>query len=67
MSEPSPACPPTVIRLTASPDNAIPIQGWISDPTDSDLLQLVPILEALQHVTDVRALLALRRGEAEAL
>lgn len=44
-------------------DNAIPIQGWISDPTDSDLMYLVPFLEALQYVSDVRALLALRGGE----
>ncbi|EXJ83795.1 hypothetical protein A1O1_07422 [Capronia coronata CBS 617.96] len=47
-------------------DNAIPIEGWINDPTDNDLLHLIPMLEALQYVTDVRALLALRRGEAEA-
>ncbi|EGD94001.1 NIF domain-containing protein [Trichophyton tonsurans CBS 112818] len=44
-------------------NNAIPIEGWINDPTDNDLLHLIPILEAMQHVTDVRALLALRRGE----
>lgn len=49
--------------LTCRPDNAIPIQGWISDPTDSDLLHLVPFLEGLQYVSDVRALLALRGGE----
>ena len=47
-------------------DNAIPIEGWINDPSDNDLLHLVPMFEALQYVTDVRALLALRRGEAEA-
>ncbi|KAL8941060.1 MAG: hypothetical protein Q9216_002468 [Gyalolechia sp. 2 TL-2023] len=47
-------------------DNAIPIEGWINDPTDNDLLHLIPILEALQYVMDVRALLALRRGEPEA-
>ncbi|KAI4259381.1 MAG: hypothetical protein LQ352_000790 [Teloschistes flavicans] len=47
-------------------DNAIPIEGWINDPTDNDLLHLVPLLEALQYVMDVRALLALRRGEVEA-
>lgn len=47
-------------------DNAIPIKGWINDPTDNDLLHLIPILEALQYVTDVRAVLALRRGEVEA-
>lgn len=46
-------------------DNAIPIEGWINDPTDNGLLHLIPLLEALQYVTDVRALLALRRGEAE--
>ncbi|KAL5120086.1 Nuclear envelope morphology protein 1 [Pleosporales sp. CAS-2024a] len=44
------------------PDNAIPIEGWISDPTDYELLHLVPLLEGLQYVTDVRALLALRMG-----
>ncbi|KAJ5248739.1 NLI interacting factor [Penicillium chermesinum] len=46
-------------------DNAIPIEGWINDPTDNGLLHLVPMLEALQYATDVRALLALRRGEVE--
>lgn len=51
--------------LTRETDNAIPIEGWISDPTDNDLLHLIPFLEALQYVTDVRALLALRRGEAD--
>lgn len=51
---------------TLNADNAIPIEGWINDPTDNDLLHLIPMLEALQYVTDVRALLALRRGELEA-
>lgn len=51
--------------LTPDLDNAIPIEGWINDPTDNGLLHLVPMLEALQYVTDVRALLALRRGEIE--
>ncbi|ROV90568.1 hypothetical protein VSDG_07486 [Cytospora chrysosperma] len=44
-------------------DNAIPIQGWINDPTDNDLQHLIPFLEGLQYVSDVRALLALRGGE----
>ncbi|OAQ97498.1 hypothetical protein LLEC1_00831 [Akanthomyces lecanii] len=44
-------------------DNAIPIQGWINDPTDNDLMHLVPMLEGMQYVHDVRALLALRGGE----
>ncbi|MCJ1443732.1 MAG: Nuclear envelope morphology protein 1 [Stictis urceolatum] len=46
-------------------DNAIPIEGWINDPTDNDLLHIIPLLEGLQYATDVRALLALRRGEIE--
>ncbi|KAK3714208.1 Nuclear envelope morphology protein 1 [Vermiconidia calcicola] len=46
-------------------DNAIPIEGWISDPTDYELLHLIPLLEGLQYVTDVRALLALRQGQAQ--
>ncbi|KAJ5794363.1 hypothetical protein N7457_000962 [Penicillium paradoxum] len=46
-------------------DNAIPIEGWINDPTDNGLLHLIPMLEALQYATDVRAFLALRRGELE--
>ncbi|KAM0715690.1 hypothetical protein Q7P37_009190 [Cladosporium fusiforme] len=46
-------------------DNAIPIEGWISDPTDHELLHLVPLFEGLQYVTDVRALLALRQGQAQ--
>ncbi len=50
---------------TSAIDNAIPIEGWINDPTDNDLLHLIPVLEGLQYVTDVRALLALRRGETE--
>ncbi|RMD42496.1 hypothetical protein DV735_g2584, partial [Chaetothyriales sp. CBS 134920] len=45
------------------PHNAIPIEGWISDPSDNDLLHLIPLLEALQYVPDVRAPLALRHGE----
>lgn len=56
----------TPIRQTCAnkaADNAIPIQGWINDPTDNDLMHLVPLLEGLQYVHDVRALLALRGGE----
>lgn len=52
-----------VIYADIITDNAIPIEGWINDPTDNDLLHLVPLLEGLQWVTDVRALLGLRGGE----
>ncbi|KAK4930385.1 Nuclear envelope morphology protein 1 [Elasticomyces elasticus] len=44
-------------------DNAIPIEGWISDPTDRELLHIIPLLEGLQYVTDVRAILQLRQGQ----
>lgn len=46
-------------------ENAIPIEGWISDPTDNDLLNLIPLFEGMQYTTDVRSLLALRLGEAK--
>lgn len=51
------------LTFSRSSDNAIPIQGWINDPTDNDLMHLVPLLEGLQYVHDVRAPLALRGGE----
>ncbi|KAI5813361.1 NLI interacting factor-like phosphatase-domain-containing protein [Pyronema omphalodes] len=51
------------MSYTFHEDNAIPIEGWINDPTDIDLLNLIPMLQALQYVADVRALLALRMGE----
>lgn len=44
-------------------DNAIPIVGWLSDPTDRELLHLIPLLEGLQYVTDVRAILGLKAGQ----
>lgn len=53
------------LLICTSTDNAIPIEGWISDPTDHELLHLIPLLEGLQYCTDVRALLALRHGQAQ--
>ncbi|CAA18299.1 Nem1-Spo7 phosphatase complex catalytic subunit Nem1 [Schizosaccharomyces pombe] len=44
----------------AHKENAIPIEGWISDPSDVDLLNLLSFLHALQYVHDVRDLLGLR-------
>ncbi|NRK38697.1 hypothetical protein F3B06_24145, partial [Salmonella enterica subsp. enterica serovar Typhi] len=29
------------------PDNAIPIKSWFSDPSDTALLNLLPMLDAL--------------------
>lgn len=47
-------------------ENAIPIEGWISDPTDNDLLHLIPFLRSLRFVGDVRNLLGLRTGARKA-
>lgn len=38
--------------------NAVPIQSWFSDPTDTALLNLLPMLDALRFVTDVRSVLS---------
>ena len=50
------------ISLMLTVENAIPVEGWISDPTDNDLLHLIPFLRALRFVGDVRSLLGLRNG-----
>lgn len=44
-------------------ENAIPIEGWISDPSDRDLLFLIPVLQGLRHISDVRSLLSLRQPD----
>jgi len=40
------------------PNNAIPIKSWFSDPTDTTLLSLLPMLDALRFVSDVRSVLS---------
>uniref|UniRef100_A0A183SZI4 FCP1 homology domain-containing protein n=1 Tax=Schistocephalus solidus TaxID=70667 RepID=A0A183SZI4_SCHSO len=40
------------------PDNAIPIRSWFSDSSDTALLCLLPVLDALRFVTDVRSILS---------
>lgn len=37
-----------------NPDNAIPVKSWFSGKHDSELLDLIPILDALIDVGDVR-------------
>ncbi|XP_014275839.1 CTD nuclear envelope phosphatase 1 homolog isoform X1 [Halyomorpha halys] len=39
------------------PDNAIPIKSWFSDPMDTALLNLLPVLDALRFTNDVRSVL----------
>lgn len=41
-----------------NPDNAIPIKSWFADPSDTALLNLLPMLDALRFVTDVRSILS---------
>ncbi|KAI0229649.1 CTD nuclear envelope phosphatase 1 [Lamellibrachia satsuma] len=40
------------------PDNALPITSWFSNPTDTALLNLLPMLDALRFVGDVRSVLS---------
>lgn len=51
------------ISYSMNIDNAIHVESWINDPTDSDLLQLLPFLEAMRYTTDVKTVLCLKRGE----
>ena len=44
-------------------DNAIQVEGWINDQSDTDLLNLIPLLESLRFTTDVRNILSLKNGE----
>lgn len=43
------------------PDNAIPIESWKENSRDTALLDLLPFLDALRFVDDVRSILSLRR------
>ncbi|KAI9268291.1 NLI interacting factor-like phosphatase-domain-containing protein [Phascolomyces articulosus] len=41
-------------------ENGIPLPGWISNPNDECLLDLLPLLDALRFTADVRSVLRLR-------
>jgi len=47
-------------------DNAVPISTWTHDPLDEQLLNLLPLLENLANVADVRSILSLRQGGPDA-
>ncbi|KAH8321519.1 hypothetical protein KR074_007408 [Drosophila pseudoananassae] len=42
------------------PDNALPIKTYIYDPNDTELLSLLPFLDALRFTKDVRSVLSRR-------
>jgi Dullard-like phosphatase family protein len=44
--------------------NAISIEGWINDPSDTSLLSIIPLLSALRFATDVRTFLGMKAGES---
>ncbi|CAN0853768.1 CTD small phosphatase-like protein 2 [Linum grandiflorum] len=54
---------PQVFRLQVN--NGIPIKSWFDDPSDSDLLSLLPFLETLADADDVRPIIARRFGNKE--
>ncbi|CAN1143223.1 CTD small phosphatase-like protein 2 [Linum perenne] len=54
---------PQVFRLQVN--NEIPIKSWFNDPSDSDLLSLLPFLETLADADDVRPTIARRFGNKE--
>ncbi|KAF1597830.1 UNVERIFIED_CONTAM: CTD nuclear envelope phosphatase 1, partial [Eudyptes pachyrhynchus] len=50
--------PPAPHPPLLPPDNAIPIKSWFSDPSDTALLNLLPMLDALRFTADVRSVLS---------
>lgn len=40
--------------------NGIPIEGWLNDPKDEGLLELLPMLDSLRFTNDVRRVLGLK-------
>ena len=51
---------PQVFRLQVN--NGIPIESWFDDPSDSALMSLLPFLEKLVDVDDVRPVIAEKFG-----
>lgn len=47
-------------KLKGEAANGIPIEGWINDPNDEALLDLLPMLDSLRFTDDVRHILGLR-------
>jgi CTD nuclear envelope phosphatase 1 len=50
----------SVVSFARNPDSAIFIDSWVGERTDNALLDLLPFLDALRFVEDVRSILSLR-------
>jgi TFIIF-interacting CTD phosphatase-like protein len=48
---------PWVSHAAVLEDNAVPIKSWFCDPSDTALLNLLPVLDALRFCQDVRSVL----------
>lgn len=51
---------PTDAHAPSLSANGIPIEGWINDPHDEALLDLLPVLDSLRFTNDVRRVLGIR-------
>ncbi|GAB2287631.1 hypothetical protein Dimus_022003 [Dionaea muscipula] len=54
---------PQVFRLQMN--NGIPIKSWFHDPSDSELISLIPFLEILADADDVRPIIAKKFGNKD--
>jgi len=45
------------------PDNAVPVRSWFDDPSDSELLHLIPFFERLAKVDNVVNVLRNSKGQ----
>lgn len=51
------------VSYSKNKNNGVMIEGWINDPHDLELMNLLPLLNALRYCSDVRDILRLKRGE----
>eukprot|EP01103_Thecamoeba_quadrilineata_P012760 TRINITY_DN3373_c0_g1_i1.p1 TRINITY_DN3373_c0_g1~~TRINITY_DN3373_c0_g1_i1.p1 ORF type:complete len:231 (-),score=21.66 TRINITY_DN3373_c0_g1_i1:64-756(-) len=42
------------VSYMSQPENAVPVKSWFDDKEDSELLELIPLLESLSRADDVR-------------